>query len=264
MQRSILCVGVLLALAPPALAQSAAGEDAPRRYRIAIGAQATPSYPGADHDAVRPLFDFSSARGDAEFAFEAADENPNVALYNRNGLEAGIVVGFQSARTRMRAGADISKVGFTVEPGVFAGYYLAPKLRAYGELRKGVGGHDGVVSMLALDYVERDGDRWLVSVGPRINLSDATYRRAYFEVTPRDAASARIPVYQVGSNVVHSVGLATTGIRQLTTRWGLYGYLSYERLTGDAARSPITKQLGSKNQFYGGLALSYTFGRGVR
>jgi MipA family protein len=264
MQRSILCAGLLLALAAPAHAQSDTGEKPPRRYRIAVGAQATPSYPGADHDAVRPLFDFSSARGDDPFEFEAADENPNVALYDRHGLEAGIVVGFQSARTRKRAGADLAKVDFTVEPGVFAGYYLAPKLRAYGELRKGAGGHEGVVSMLALDYVQRDGDRWLVSIGPRVNLSDAKYRRAYFGVTQRDAAAAGIPAYQVGDNVVQSVGLAATGIRQITKRWGLYGYIAYDRLTGDAARSPITERYGSKNQFYGGLALSYTFGRGMR
>ncbi|WP_139810001.1 MipA/OmpV family protein, partial [Sphingomonas azotifigens] len=231
MQRSILCAGLALAFALPAHAQSDQGE-APRRYRIAIGAQALPSYPGADHDTVRPLFDFATARGDAQFEFEAADENPNIALYDKHGLEAGIVVGFQGARTAQRVGANVSKVGFTVEPGVFAGYYLTPQIRAYGELRKGAGGHEGVVSRLALDYVQRDGDRWLVSIGPRMDLSDAKYRRAYFGVSQRDATAAGIPVYRVGDNAVHSVGLAATGIRQLTTRWGLYGYLAYDRLTG--------------------------------
>lgn len=263
MLRSIACAGVLLALAVPAHAQSDQ-DKAPRRYRISVGAQAVPSYPGADHNAVRPFIDLATARGDAAFEYEAADESPNITLYERSGLEAGIVIGLQSARTRQRAGADLTKVGFTVEPGVYAGYYLTPQLRAYGELRKGVNGHEGVVSMLALDYIRRDGDRWLVAVGPRVNLSDAKYRRAYFGVTQRDATAAGIPVYQVGDNVVHSVGLAATGIRQLTTRWGLYGYVGYDRLTGDAARSPITERLGSKNQFSGGLALSYTFGRGVR
>lgn len=264
MQRAALAAGALLAFALPAHAQSGGDADGARRYRIAIGAQAVPSYPGADHNAVRPLFDFASARGDAPFEYEAADESPNITLYDRDGLEAGIAIGLQSARTRKRAGADLTKIGFTVEPGVFAGYYLLPQVRAYGELRKGVNGHEGVVSMLALDYVQRDGDRWLVAVGPRVNLSDARYRRAYFGVTPRDATATGLPVYRVGNNVVHSVGLAATGIRQLTTRWGLYGYLGYDRLTGDAARSPVTRRLGSRNQFSGGLALSYTFGRGIR
>ncbi|WP_010543319.1 MipA/OmpV family protein [Sphingomonas elodea] len=264
MRRLVLSAGLLLATAVPAQAQTSDDASAPRRYRIAIGAQAVPSYPGADHNAVRPLFDFATARGDAQFEYEAADESPNITLYDRSGLEAGIAIGLQSARTRRRVGADLTKVSFTVEPGVFASYYVAPQLRAYGELRKGANGHGGVVSMLALDYIQRDGDRWLVAVGPRVNLSDAKYRRAYFGVTQRDATAAGIPVYQVGGTVVHSVGLAATGLRQLTRRWGLYGYLAYDRMTGDAARSPITERFGAKNQFSGGLALSYTFGRGVR
>lgn len=138
-----------------------------------------------------------------------------------------------------------------------------PQLRAYGELRQGVNGHEGAVGFVGLDYVQRDGDRWLLAVGPRVKLSDAKYRRAYFGVSQRDAAAVGIPVYRVGDNAVHSVGIAATGLRQLTTRWGLYSYLAYDRLTGDAARSPITRRLGSKNQFSAGLALSYTFGRGV-
>ncbi|WP_294329726.1 MipA/OmpV family protein [uncultured Sphingomonas sp.] len=264
MQRHILVAGALFAFALPAHAQSGEEDDGPRRTRVAIGAQVVPSYPGADHNAVRPLFDFASARGSAQFDYEAADESPNVTLYHRDGLEAGIAVGLQSARTRKRAGADLTKVGFTVEPGVFVGYYLVPQLRAYGELRQGVNGHEGAVGFVGLDYVQRDGDRWLLAVGPRVMLSDTKYRRAYFGVSQRDAAAVGIPVYRVGDNPVHSVGLAATGLRQLTPRWGLYSYLAYDRLTGDAARSPITQRLGSKNQFSGGLALSYTFGRGVR
>lgn len=264
MHRTVISAGLLLSVALPAYAQTGEAEGGARRYRVAVGAQAVPSYPGADHNAVRPLFDFASAQGSTAFDYEAADESPNARLYDRNGLEAGIAVGLQSARTAKRVGANLSKVGFTVEPGVFVGYYLAPALRAYGELRQGVNGHDGAVGFVGLDYVQRDGDRWLLAVGPRVKLSDAKYRRAYFGVSQRDAAAVGIPVYRVGDNAVHSLGLAATGLRQLTTHWGLYSYLAYDRLTGDAARSPITQRLGSKNQFSGGLALSYIFGRGVR
>jgi len=263
MRRLVLTASGLLAFALPAHAQSGE-DDGERRYRVAVGAQIVPSYPGADHNAVRPLFDAASARGSTPFEYEAADESPNIALYNQNGLEAGIAIGLQSARTPKRVGANLSKVDFTVEPGVFVGYYLMPQLRAYAEIRQGVNGHGGAAGFVGLDYVQRDADRWLLAVGPRLKLSDAKYRRAYFGVSQRDATAVGIPVYQVGGNAVQGVGLAATGLRQLTTHWGLYSYLAYDRLTGDAARSPITRQLGSKNQFSGGLALSYTFGRGVR
>ena len=41
--------------------------------------------------------------------------------------------------------------------------------------------------------------------------------------------------------------------------WGLFGFGSYERLTGDARRSPIVQQFGSPNQWSGGLGVSHTF-----
>ncbi len=151
MQRTALCTAILTAVAMPACAQSGDGQEAPRRYRIALGAQAVPSYPGADHNAVRPMFDLAIARGDAQFEYEAADESPNITFVDRDGLEAGVAIGLQSARTRRRVGADLTRVSFSVEPGVFAGYYLTPQLRAYAELRKGVSGHEGVVGLLALD-----------------------------------------------------------------------------------------------------------------
>ena len=40
---------------------------------------------------------------------------------------------------------------------------------------------------------------------------------------------------------------------------GLIGFAQYERLVGDAGKSPIIKEFGSRNQLSGGLGLSYTF-----
>jgi outer membrane protein len=46
---------------------------------------------------------------------------------------------------------------------------------------------------------------------------------------------------------------------QLNKRWGLFGFARWERLVGQAARSPIVRQLGSRNQLSGGVGLNYTF-----
>jgi outer membrane protein len=58
---------------------------------------------------------------------------------------------------------------------------------------------------------------------------------------------------------VHAVGLASGLSYQFNPRFGLFGYARYERLVGDAARSPIVRQYGSRNQMSAGLGLSYTF-----
>ena len=51
---------------------------------------------------------------------------------------------------------------------------------------------------------------------------------------------------------------------QLDRHWGLYGYAKYERLIADAADSPIVRTIGSRNQFSGGVALTFTFDTGIR
>jgi outer membrane protein len=45
----------------------------------------------------------------------------------------------------------------------------------------------------------------------------------------------------------------------LNDRWGLFGFARYERLVGDAAKSPIVREFGSRNQLSGGIGLNYTF-----
>jgi outer membrane protein len=48
-------------------------------------------------------------------------------------------------------------------------------------------------------------------------------------------------------------------LKQLTPQWGIYVYGKYERLVDDASRSPIVRRYGSRNQWSGGLSLTYTF-----
>ncbi|MBL7466190.1 MipA/OmpV family protein, partial [Escherichia coli] len=89
------------------------------------------------------------------------------------------------------------------------------------ELRKGINGHKGLIGGVGLDYVARDGDKWLVSIGPRVTLSDAKYRRAYFEVTPAVAARTGLPVYPADGSAVQALGISSTATWQFSHRWGL-------------------------------------------
>lgn len=265
MIRFLLAAPLVLA-ALPAHSQTAQdeGERAPRRYRVALGPQLTPNYPGADGMRLSPLVDVAVTRGDTPFAFEAADESFGLPLIHAGGLAIGPAINLQGARRRKHVGADIDEVGTTVEVGGFAQFWIAPALRFHGELRQGVNGHGGLIGNAGFDYVARDGDKWLFAIGPRVSLSDAKYRRAYFEVTPAVSARTGLPVYDADGSAVHALGANATATYQLTRRWGLYGYAKYDRLVGDAADSPLTRTLGSRDQFSGGVGLSFTFGKGVR
>ena len=248
---------VLLALAAPVQAQE---DDRPRRTRVVLGPQLVPSYPGADSHDLRPLFDLSRARGDDEFAFEAPDESFGFPLLRGGRFQFGPSLGFEGERSANDVGAAVPKVGFTVEVGGFVQYQLAPAFRLRGELRHGIGGHKGLVGTVGADFVARDRDRWLFSIGPRVTLANDRYHRAYFGVAPATAVATGLPAFAAKGGV-QAVGVTAGALRQLTRRWGLYGYAKYDRLVGDAARSPLVRRFGDRDQFSGGLALSYTFGR---
>lgn len=236
-----------------------AQDDAPRRTRVALGPQLVPSYPGADTVSVRPLIDFSRARGDTPFTFEAADESAGFALLRRGGMAIGPAIGFEGSRTRGDVGAPVDKVGFTVEAGAFIQYQLSETIRLRAELRKGIGGHEGWVGSLGGDYVMRSGDAWLVAFGPRLTLADDRYHRAYFGVSAEDAAATGSRRFRADGGV-QAVGVTTNVLRQLTPRWGVYAYARYDRLAADAGRSPLAREYGSRNQLSGGVAATYTFG----
>jgi outer membrane protein len=67
-----------------------------------------------------------------------------------------------------------------------------------------------------------------------------------------------LPIYRP-SGGVHAVAVASGVTYALSNRWGLFGFARYERLVGDAAKSPIVRQFGSRNQLSGGIGLNYTF-----
>jgi outer membrane protein len=72
------------------------------------------------------------------------------------------------------------------------------------------------------------------------------------------AAATGLPVFDADSGF-HAYGVVGGATVMLGRSWGLYGYARYDRLTGDAADSPITRVYGSRNQYSGGVAIFYNF-----
>jgi outer membrane protein len=237
-------------------------EDSPRRTRVALGPQIVPSYPGSDKASIRPLIDFSRAKGGEEFAFEAPDESFGFPIYRNNEFSLGPSFGLQGKRSSADVGGALPKVDFTIEVGGFMQFQASERFRLRADLRRGVNGHDGFVGVLSADYVMRDGDKQLLSIGPRVTFTDQNYQDAYFGILPADAVSSGLSSYKPGGGV-QAVGGTIGYLQQITPRWGIYSYAKYDRLVGDPSDSPIVSEFGSRNQYSGGVALSYTFGDGV-
>lgn len=252
----------------PAAAQDRDDDDREegrgRLITVGIGAQAYPIFPGSNELGIYPMPIIDVRRPGQRIKFEAPDEGFGFGLLGRESrFNLGPTVQFQGRRDEDDVGAAVGNVGFTVEAGAFVEAYLGESLRVRAEGRQGIGGHEGLIGDVGMDFIARDEDRTIFSIGPRVRLADDDYMNAYFGISPAASVNSGIAVYTPEGGVF-SVG-GTAGIRHQfgsDGRWGVHGYARYDRLVRDAADSPIVTGFGSANQYSAGLGFSYTFRTG--
>lgn len=259
--KSLGAAVLIASLAVPAMAQDAPKE--PRRVRAGVGPQVVPRYPGSDEYALRPLISVALSRGDTPFAFSAPDQSFGPALVRSGSFQFGPAINLEGKRKRSDTNGLLPPLGRTVEVGGHVQFNLTDAIRFRTELRQGLGGHKGTIATAAADYVARDGDNWLFSIGPRATFVTAKYNRAYFGLDAVEAARLGTAAYDPKGGL-QTVGAASTFIHQFSPQWGVSGYVKYDRLVEDAARSPVVRRFGSRDQFSGGAALTYTFFVGRR
>jgi outer membrane protein len=234
----------LAAILVTTAASGASAEDGgkPRRIvRVAVGPEIVPDHVGAEGTKLAPYVNIDLKREGKEFEFEAPDESFGFGL-KLGAFEIGPALNLESARRPSR---------FPVP--------LAKSVRVRAEVRKGLGGHDGWIAQGSADFIARRGDDYVFSIGPRVSWADEAYQNAYFGVTPAMSAASALPAFNADSGL-RGLGGATSLSYQFTPDWGIQAYGRYERLVGDAGRSPLIRTYGSRDQFSAGLALSYTFG----
>lgn len=260
MKHLLMAMAAVLPAWSAAAAQdnTAAPDSNDIRVRIGLGAQLRPDYIGGDGTTVSPLFHVNIARDGRQFRFGAPDDRAGIALLTTGGFSFGPAGNIETSRKNSDVGAPVGKVATTIEAGAFAQYEVSGSYRLRAELVKGINGHEGLVGTIGADRIWRDGDRYVFSIGPRLLFSDGRYQRAYFGVSPAASLATGLPVYRPRAGIYAAA--ITSGVSyQLNSRWGVFGYGRYERLVRDAARSPIVREFGSRNQLSAGIGLNYTF-----
>lgn len=231
---------------------------------VTLGARvsANPPYEGAGHDVLAPTPMFSLRRADSVYRFTPPDDGSSLALLANRYVDFGPVVRFRYARGDSGDLAGLDTVNWAVEPGVFLNLWPANWLRGRVEARRGVIGDRGWVGDAGVDLIYT-GSRWEASIGPRIGYGDTRYMDSYFQVTPQEAAASPLidTVYNPRGGRRYTGAEAALGYR-LLGGFRVIGDIGYHRLTNDLADSPIVKVAGKRDQFSGGIALTYTFGVG--
>ncbi|MPZ55107.1 MAG: MipA/OmpV family protein [Rhizobiales bacterium] len=265
MRRSLIFAAILAGgLAPaPVWSQVEAPRAVPAAdWTVTLGVEGRvlPAFEGSDRYVVRPFPIVDIRRAGTPRRFSSPRDGVSVAIVNVGQFRFG-PSGKASLPRRESDDPGLRGLGdvdWTLEIGAFAEYWVLPWLRTRAELRQGIGGHHGLVSEITADVVVPATETLTLSAGPRLILATAAALRPYFGVDAAQSVTSGMPVYDPEGGI-RSVGLGAQLRQQWSAQWATNVFLEYDRLVGDAARSPILSRSGSADQVTVGLGLSYSF-----
>lgn len=223
-------------------------------------------------------------------AFEGADENevtpvPLVTVRNLYGFNVeGMALSYDLVRWHgtygpweVRLGPSLS-LDFgrdeddsdfldglgDIDTGVLAGGFLQFR---YGLVMLNVSGgqdvadgHGGALIATRLGVMVPLSEDLRVSPGVSATWASTEYMQSYFGVTGRQAAGSIYTPFAPDAGF-KDVGLTLNARYAIFEGWSVTGMLSYERLVGDAADSPIVQGPGgSEGQLMGLIGVAYAFG----
>lgn len=248
----------------PESSESSEPPESPWSGHIALGGMMMPDFPGSKDYQYLPLVMAKLAYRD--FYAEAMGPRAKINLVPGGRIEAGPLVAYDGGRDHdvdNRRVGRLPEVKSTIELGGFAQVNFAEMLMKEDSLSFGVEfaqaleSHEGYTINLQTSY----GIQMLpfmVSIDLGAQYADKDYAEAYFGVDSVGSAASGLPMYSA------SAGATTleAGLNiqfGFSPNWGIMSRVSYGRLIGDAADSPIVKEEGSANQFSAGLAVMYRF-----
>ncbi len=231
-----------------------AAQDRAFNFALGAGVAGVSAYPGSDDIEARPDLNFKFGR----LSFGNTSFGSGIGVIPENGLSlrgAFRVVGDRDDEDYPEL-AGLKDIDTAVELG-FGVTYRQTNWLAFGEVRQGFGGHDGVTGTLGADVIFRPTDRWTLTAGPRINMGNSEYANTYFGVTGAEAAASSFGAYDADGGVL-GAGITATATYRIDDKWSMDMLMSYEKLQNDAADSPITAA-GSDDQFRVSIGLSRAF-----
>ncbi len=264
---SFLCVS--------APAHASAGGGPPARaegwsFSAGLAPVIAPIYSGADEYGLSVYPDLRVAYGDKFFA--SVPEGIGYRVVNARYLKAGPIARIRFGREAETGGSPFLISGGTSDLDGFSDIAAAAEIGGFAELgarsfslrselRRGFGGHRGIIADLSASYAARTAGA-VISVGPRATLASDDFVSVYYSVDPAAALASGLAAYDPGGGLV-SVGAGVTIVRPLTAHTSLAVIAGYDRLTGDAARSPLVRDRGDADQASVIVAFSWKFGSGV-
>jgi outer membrane scaffolding protein for murein synthesis (MipA/OmpV family) len=259
-----------LAFASPAFA-SDSNPHTKHAWRVDVGTALVyaPDYLGADSYSTQLLPDLRVSYQDTFFA--SVPEGIGYNLINRNTLKAGPIAKINFGRDedgdspfRLSGSTNdlngLGDIDTSLEIGGFAEHRLPlveGSINSRFELRQALGGHEGLLAEVSINYAHRKGSVWY-SFGPHLTWGNNNYNQAFFGIDAFQSIRAGLANYTANSGIV-SVGFGGIAGITLTPSMSFTAFAALDRLGHEATSSPLITERGTQTQANLGFGLSYRF-----
>ncbi|MEF9604182.1 MipA/OmpV family protein [Paracoccus sp. PXZ] len=212
------------AMTSPALAQSAAlGQEF--SFDAGLGVKYSPEFMGSDNLDPSPWFILRNADADRDKP-DGFSILPSLNYVGKR--DAG---DYEDLR-------GMDDIGYAGEIGVKLSWRMG-ELTSYGAIRRGFGGHHGVVGELGAKYRFEASDKLTLWTGAELGLGDQDFTGTYFGVSEAEALPDRSEHNPDGGAYIARISVEAR--YEFMPDTAVMGRLSYGRLLGDAGDSPLVE-----------------------
>lgn len=244
---------------------------------IGIGAGYAPSYEGSDNYVLFPApiaqgsiggFDFG-ARGPGLYVDLIADGNSDRNVKFLAGPLVRVRLD-RNSRIKDPVVRTLGKEDVAVEVGGTVGISFAKVINPYDTLTLSVDAqwdvakaHRGRLITPTVSYSTPLSQSIFTNLSLSATHVDDDYASTYFDIDAAGSTASGLPVFDADGGW-KSYGATLLGGVDLSGDardggWGIFGLVSYSKLTGDAKRSPVTSIRGDADQWFLAAGVSYTF-----
>lgn len=204
-----------------------------------------------------------------ETIFASVPDGVGWNVVNREGWKIGPLAKIRFGRDEDRGGSPFLAAGGSdallglgdVDAAAELGGFLEKRFgnwRGRVEVRRGFGGHDGMVADGSLAYQARLV-RTIINVGPRATIASQSYIRTYFGIDATQSRRSGLRPYSPSGGLL-SYGVGGSVIHPLDRRSALTLFTGLDRLADEAGDSPLVRERGRRLQFTLGLGYGFRFG----
>lgn len=238
-------------------AKNADREATPNDWQVSagLGVGWTPDYQGADSYGFMPLPWLQVSKG--RFFFNPIS-GAGVDLLSDDQWTLAPVISYAFGRNNKAALSDFDAVDGSVMAGLLVGWTQGHWKLDANVAKPLTGDLEGVRASGDLRYRARVSERLNYAIGPGVTWGSSAWNGALFNVSADDAARSGLPAYQA-DNAYLRADLNTRVTYYLTRQISVSTIARYSRLLGDAADSPIVKDVGDANQWFASVLASYRF-----